>query len=223
MRAVAAAGRRVRARCDEWNRRHAWDHNAHHHGWLERHLPARAGTALDVGCGTGDLVRRLSRRAGHVTGLDVDPAVVATARDLSRGWDGVAFRCGDLLTADLPGGYDVVTAVAVLHHVPLEPALVRLRELLAPGGTLLVVGLYRGATPSDHLLSAVAVPTNLVVGAVRGSARPPVALSAPTAPATATLREVRDAAGRWTPGAVVRRHLFWRYSLRWRAPTRGGR
>ena len=214
---LAAAGRRALARCEQWNSSHPWDHNAHHHGWIERHLPRRIGTALDVGCGTGDLVRRLSSRADHVTGLDADPACIDTARRLLTRHPDVDLRCGDLMTADLPGGYDVVTALAVLHHVPFEPALERLTALLAPGGTLLVLGVYREETVTDHLLGAVAVPANLVVGGVRtwrrGSTGRPLAMTAPTAPATTTLREVRDVARRVTPGAVVRRHLFWRFSL----------
>ncbi|WP_432522259.1 class I SAM-dependent methyltransferase [Kineococcus sp. SYSU DK006] len=223
---MTTLGRRALAWCEEWNREHPWDHNAHHHAWIERHLPRRTGTALDVGCGTGELVRRLAARADHVTGLDLDPTCIETARRLLTGHRNVDLRCDDLLTADLPGGYDVVTALAVLHHVPFEPALERLTALLAPGGTLLVLGVYREQTVTDHLLSAVAVPANLVVGGVRtwrrGSARRPVAMTAPTAPATTTLREVRDAARRVTPGAVVRRHLFWRFSLLHTAPRAPG-
>jgi len=220
--AMTGTGQRALAWCDAWNRRHPWDHNAHHHDWIERHLSARTGAALDVGCGTGDLARRLSPRTGQVTGIDTDPAVIDTARRLSTHETNVDFRCEDLLSADLPGGYDVITALAVLHHVPFEPALSRLRDLLAPGGTLLVLGVYREEVPSDHLLSAAAVSANLIVGTVkalrRGSAQRPVAMSAPTAPATMTLREIRDVARRRAPGAAVRRHLFWRYSLRYTAP-----
>ncbi|NAZ84849.1 class I SAM-dependent methyltransferase [Kineococcus indalonis] len=220
---MTAAGRRGLAWCKEWNRQHPWDHNAHHHAWIERQLPSRFGTALDVGCGSGDLARRLSRRASHVTGLDTDPASIGTAQHLSTHESNLDFRCEDLITADLLGGYDVITALAVLHHVPFEPALRRLRDLLSPGGRLLVLGVYRERTASDHLLSAMAVPANLVMGMVktrqRGSAQRPVAMSAPTAPATMTLREIRDVARRRTPGAVVRRHLFWRYSLRYTAPA----
>nr|WP_205709684.1 class I SAM-dependent methyltransferase [Kineococcus siccus] len=201
---------------------HPWDHNAHHHGWIGRRLPAHAGHALDVGCGAGELARRLAARADHVTALDADPATVATARRLSAGVANLDLRCADLLTADLPGGYDVITAVAVLHHVPLETALVRLRDLLAPGGTLVVVGLYREEVLSDRLLSLAAVPANLVVGGVttwrRGTAARPVAMTAPTSPATTTLREVREVARRVTPGAALRRHLFWRFSLVHTAP-----
>ncbi|MCI2238352.1 class I SAM-dependent methyltransferase [Paenibacillus sp. TRM 82003] len=218
---MAAVGQRALAWCGEWNRGHPWDHNAHHHGWIERHLPSRINAALDIGCGTGDLVRRLSRRAGHVTGLDADPASIDTARRLLHEQGNVDFRCEDLLSADLPGGYDVITALAVLHHVPFEPALSRLRDLLAPGGTLVVLGVYREEEPSDHLLSAAAVPANLVMGTVktlqRRSSQRPIAMSAPAAPTTTTLREIRDIANRQTPRASLRRHLFWRYSLRYTA------
>ncbi|WP_432487455.1 class I SAM-dependent methyltransferase [Kineococcus sp. SYSU DK018] len=220
---MAAVGRRALNWCDEWNQQHPWDHNAHYHRWIERHLPDRVGTVLDVGCGTGDLVRRLAPRARHVTGLDADPASIDTARRLSTRGGNVELRCEDLLTADLPGGYDVITALAVLHHVPFGPALSRLRDLLAPGGTLLVLGLYRAQTPTDHVLSALVVPANVVVGGVtslqRRSSRRPIAVTAPVAPATTTLREIRDVARRLTPGAVVRRHLFWRYSLLHSAPS----
>lgn len=219
---MGPGGRWFLAWCDRWNERHRWDHDALHHRWVERHLPDRCGTALDVGCGTGELVHRLAGRVGHVTGLDRDAGVLDVARRRCEGVPGVGLRAGDLLTADLPGGYDVVTALAVLHHVPLEPALGRLRGLLAPGGTLLVVGLHRQETVLDHLLDAVAVPANLLVGAVRGRGDPrPGTPAAPTAPATRTLREVRRAAGLLLPGAVVRRHLFWRYSLRWTGPGAG--
>jgi len=32
-----------------------WDHDAHYHRWILRQLPGRVGTALDVGCGKGEL------------------------------------------------------------------------------------------------------------------------------------------------------------------------
>jgi len=224
---MAAVGKRALAWCDEWNREHPWDHNAHHHGWIERHLPSRIGAALDVGCGTGDLVRRLSRRAEHVTGLDADLTSIDTARRLSREQGNVDFRCEDLLSVDLPGGYDVITALAVLHHVPFEAGLTRLRDLLAPDGTLVVLGVYREETVTDYLLGAAAVPANLVMGTMktlqRRSKQRLIAMSAPAVPPTTTLREIRDVADRQTPGAVLRRHLFWRYSLRYTAPPDASR
>jgi len=120
-------------------------------------------------------------------------------------------RRADLFDLPPEPAYDVVTAVAVLHHVPLEPGLARLRSLLRPGGRLLVVGCYRQATVADRATDLLAAPANLAIGllAGRNAAGARMAMSAPTAPARETLREIRAAA----PAAVVRRRLFWRYTL----------
>jgi SAM-dependent methyltransferase len=215
---VGSPGRFVRW-CDRWNAAHPWDHNAHHHRWLLRRLPRRLDRALDVGSGTGDLVRLLRARARRVDGVDLDARTVAEARRLLGPDPAVTLVHGDVLTLDLAGGYDAVTALAVVHHLPLEPALTRLRDLLAPGGTLVVLGVYREETPTDRLLGGAAVPTNLVMGALHGRHGRPRSMTAPTAPATTTLAEIRSVAARVLPGATIRRHLFWRYSLVHRAPA----
>ncbi|WP_459643912.1 class I SAM-dependent methyltransferase [Kineococcus sp. NUM-3379] len=102
--------------CHRWNEAHPWDHDAHHHDRLLRRLPERVGAAPDVGCGTGDLARRLAQRSRHVTGIDSDPPSIRTAQRLSTGTGEVEFLCGEAMTADLPGGHDVITALAVLHR-----------------------------------------------------------------------------------------------------------
>lgn len=214
-------GRVVLRWCDAWMREHPWDHDAHHHRWILRRLPGRVDRALDVGCGTGEFARRLAGSARHVDAVDRDARVVATARGLTTDLP-VDYRVGDLADLDPEPRYDVVTALAVLHHVPFEPALGRLRGLLAPGGTLVVLGVYREESRSDVALSLLAVPANLVVGWAKNLRRRRVAGSAPTAPAVSTLTEVRAAAARQTPGARIRRHLFWRYSLVFSAPAREG-
>lgn len=119
--------------------------------------------------------------------------------------------------------YDVITAVASVHHLPLTPVLRRLREALAPGGTLVVLGCYQEETRTDWLLSWIALPANLLMGGMKGRRCPgapsrPVSMTAPTAPATTTLAEIRRAADQELPHATFRRHLFWRYSLVFRAP-----
>jgi SAM-dependent methyltransferase len=45
--------------------------------------------------------------------------------------------------------FDRITAVAALHHLSLEAALIRFRDLLVPGGILAVMGLYRLSTIED--------------------------------------------------------------------------
>ncbi|QJT06670.1 methyltransferase domain-containing protein [Streptomyces asoensis] len=86
--------------------------------------------------------------------------------------------------ADFPAGpYDVITCVATIHHLPFTQALARFRRHLAPGGTLVIVGLSRARTPADHLFGAVAIPANAAMGWLKnkGRASPrPVSMTAPT-------------------------------------------
>ncbi|MEU3333536.1 class I SAM-dependent methyltransferase [Streptomyces sp. NPDC006668] len=202
-----------------FNAMHPWDHNAHYHPWLLRQLPRRFGRALDVGCGSGDLARLLARRAAEVYGIDSDPAIVARARELSEPGDAVTFTVADASVGIPPGPYDVITCVAVLHHLPLAETLTRFRRHLAPGGTLVVVGLAREEALADHLLGLVSVPLNLLVGWVKNGGRPaprPASMTAITRPAAVTFTEIAREAGRILPGVRLRRRLFWRYSLLWR-------
>lgn len=68
---------------DRFHAARPWDHNAHFHRWILRRLPERVGSALDVGCGSGDLARLLARRAERVHGIDADPEITARARQLT--------------------------------------------------------------------------------------------------------------------------------------------
>jgi 2-polyprenyl-3-methyl-5-hydroxy-6-metoxy-1,4-benzoquinol methylase len=222
---TTTVAQRVLGWCNAWNEDHPWDHNAHHHDWILRRLPPQIDRALDVGCGTGDLARRLGRRARHVDGVDLDQATIRTAQHLTDPASGIDFTCGDVLEVKLRPGFDAITALAVLHHMPFQPALQRLRDLLTPGGILIVLGVYREQTLTDRLLSTAAVPANLLVGAVKaprrrtdGTVQRPASMTAPSEAATMTLAQIREVVDRQIPGAVIRRHLFWRYSLVYRAP-----
>src|SRR5207244_11797655 len=96
-----------------------------------RWVPVRAGErVLEVGCGTGVVVRDLAAlvgRRGAVTAVDTSATLLARARSLSRGAAGgrIAFRRAD--GHRLPFGdrrFDVVLAITVLLHVeaPLRVA-----------------------------------------------------------------------------------------------------
>jgi SAM-dependent methyltransferase len=200
----------------------AWDHNRHHHRWLLRQVPPGCGEALDVGCGLGGFARLLAGRCGRVVGIDLSPAMVAEARRRSAGVPNLEFRVADLMTAPLEAGrYDCVASIATLHHLPLEAALRRLRDALRPGGVLLVLDLVRPVRASLPL-DAAAVPVAIGLrlrhsGRLRPSREAREAWDAhaqgdryPSVP------EVRQACAGVLPGARVRRHLLWRYSIVWR-------
>ena len=192
-------------RIDAVNAAHPWSHNDHYLRWVLRQVPPGARRALDVGCGTGTLLRALARVVPEVDGIDTDPRVAALA----------GARVAGLLDLPASPSYDVVTAVAVVHHLPLEAALTRLRALVRPGGRLVVVGCYRASTPLDHAVGLVAIPANLLIGLLRSPGVAPVGMTAPVAEARETLPEIRAAARALVPEARIRRRLFWRYTLVW--------
>ncbi|MET9988987.1 class I SAM-dependent methyltransferase [Streptomyces mutabilis] len=206
---------------DRFNAAHPWDHNAHYHPWILRQLPGRFGSALDVGSGTGDLVRLLTTRADEVRGIDSDPEITSRARLLTPDTTAASFTVADAPTGLPAGPHDVITCVATLHHLPFAETLAAFRRHLAPGGTLVVVGLYRPQTATDHLLGATALPLNAAAGWLKNrgrSAAPPVSMSARTRPADMPFADIVRQARTVLPGARLRRRLFWRYTLTWRHP-----
>ncbi|GAB2840199.1 class I SAM-dependent methyltransferase [Lentzea nigeriaca] len=192
-----------------------WSHNEWYRRWLLRQLPSQVGSALDVGCGLGDLARSIN--AEEVTAIDASARMIERARATS---DDVRWIHGDVLTQEL-GRYDVVTAEASLHHLPLREGLTRLAELTKPGGLLIVIGLYKMATPADRAMELVTLPANALVGlakALNGTGGKPHDAEMPVVMTAPALPEIRAVAAEITPGARIRRHVFWRYSLVWRAP-----
>jgi SAM-dependent methyltransferase len=92
---------------------------------------------LDLGFGSGELVRRIRPRCRYLCGIEADA-------EAARGADGVL---DDVYVGDLSEGllrpwafpFDVIVAGDILEHVPRPEALMApIRSLLAPGGRLLL-------------------------------------------------------------------------------------
>ena len=93
-------------------------------------IPAGARSVLDVGSGSGDVARALSRLGLQVTCLDASAAVLEVARRRSAGWASLDFVCGDGTALPFPDrSFDVVMCNLALHHFDPEPAVQLLREL----------------------------------------------------------------------------------------------
>jgi ubiquinone/menaquinone biosynthesis C-methylase UbiE len=117
------------------------------------------GPVVDIGCGTGWFLRRLARTHPgiHGIGLDLSGAMVERARELTEmeGVQGLRFRQGDWEDPDvvrqiqelLHRPAEVVTCISAFHyfHDPAG-ALGRMRELLAPGGRVLVMERAKDAS-----------------------------------------------------------------------------
>ncbi|GCE24193.1 class I SAM-dependent methyltransferase [Dictyobacter kobayashii] len=206
-----------------------WNHNNHYHPFLLAQLPAQCDHALDLGCGTGDFARLLAARSKHVLAMDLSPQMIQRARMQSSASPNIEFVAADALLWDFqPGQFDYVSSIATLHHIPLEEILIRMKEALAPGGTLAVLDLY-AHRPSDLFIDLAAIPINLVMERIKNGHRPPGSQAAREAMAAhyahdshlwmMPLAQIRHICHKILPGARVTRHLYWRYSIVWQKPS----
>ena len=101
-------------------------------------LPLNA-RVCDIGCGPGHIARYLANQGLAVTGIDLSPAMVRTARRLNPG---MTFETGDML--ELPfaarwfAGIAAFYSLIHLERELLPRALMELYRVLAPEGRLLV-------------------------------------------------------------------------------------
>jgi len=102
---------------------------------------------LEVGCGTGAVLRIIAARVapgGRAVGVDPSPALLAIAREQLEA-EGLAsyaeLHQGDARALPVPDGvFDAVLAVNVMLHVPQgETAIPELVRAARPGG---MVGIY---------------------------------------------------------------------------------
>ena len=119
-----------------YDRRAAAGENVHGEAdFVQRFAPA---SALDAGCGTGRVGRELARRGVDVVGVDLDPEMLATARQKAPGVD---WRLADLATVDLARSFDAVVMagnVMIFLTPGSEPAVVaNVARHLKPGGLLI--------------------------------------------------------------------------------------
>jgi SAM-dependent methyltransferase len=110
---------------------------------------------LEVGCGPGLLSLRLGRHHGfEVTGLDLDPAMIAQARaNADRPENGdhrqPSFLVGDVAALAFPDrSFDLVVSTLSMHHWA-DPAagLAEIGRVLRPGGRALIWDFRPGARP----------------------------------------------------------------------------
>ena len=167
---------------------------------------------LDVGCGEGTLARQLRGHVDRVIGLDVDREGIELARSLGGGVD---YVCADLGFHPFdPGSFDAVVSVATVHHLDLATALRRMRELVRPGGVIVVVGLAARSL-SDLPYDAAGFFAHRWIKARRGYWQHP----SPVIDPSMTYREIRRVVAAELPGARCRRHVMFRYSVVWTKPA----
>jgi len=123
--------------------------------YVERAAGLVGREVLDVGCGGGLLAEGMALRGARVLGIDMGamPLRVAELHTLETGAV-VDYRriTVEALAAERPAGFDLVTCMELLEHVP-DPASVidACARLVRPGGKVVFSTLNRN--PKAYLLA----------------------------------------------------------------------
>jgi len=203
--------------------------NEHYQNFLLRHLPLPCHDALEIGCGTGSFARLLAKRSENVLALDLSPEMIRIAREGSTRFPNIEFELADARERVLPDeSFDCIATIATLHHLPFREVLLKMKAALKPGGVLLVLDLFepernllRLEGVLDTLSNVLAIPASVTLRLIRqGRLLPRCEVRAAWAEHERhdiypTMSQVRVLCEEMLPGAKVRKHLLWRYSIVW--------
>jgi 2-polyprenyl-3-methyl-5-hydroxy-6-metoxy-1,4-benzoquinol methylase len=127
--------------------------------WVERVAQAQSGRdrplkIVDVGCGYGDMLRRIDRWAAQrgvaveLVGVDVNANAVRAAREATPAASRIQWLIGDVYTCEAAAGTDLVTASGMTHHLA-EAEIVRLLEWMERTARVgwFIVDLHRKPVP----------------------------------------------------------------------------
>ena len=197
-----------------------WTANNHYHNFLLKHVPQNCENAIEIGCGTGTFARLLASRCKRVVALDLSSEMIRVARARSSEFDNLEFHVADAMTWDFPQShFDFVCSIATLHHLQQRELFVKMNYALRPGGVLVVLDLVESSGLSELMLDVIGLG---VSGGLRlihnGRLKPPVAVRKAWEQhgkhdSYSTVSQMRNLANDLLPGAVITRHLLWRYSL----------
>jgi ubiquinone/menaquinone biosynthesis C-methylase UbiE len=116
---------------------------------------------LDVGCGVGGPTVRIARRTGaHLAGISISTEQIARAvahAEHAGMTDQVSFQRADANEMPFPAeSFDAVIALESLIHIPdREHVLGRIRDVLRPGGRLVLTDFYERQPIPPHKQPAV--------------------------------------------------------------------
>jgi 2-polyprenyl-6-hydroxyphenyl methylase/3-demethylubiquinone-9 3-methyltransferase len=118
--------------------------------WIDGLAALNGKRVVDVGCGGGILADSMARRGAEVLGIDLATKAlrVAQLHAIEAGTKGVEYRevAVEALAAERPQGFDVVTCMEMLEHVPDPGAIVAAcGRLLKPGGWAFFSTINRNA------------------------------------------------------------------------------
>jgi SAM-dependent methyltransferase len=200
-----------------------WTANNHYHDFLLKHVPAKCGNALEIGCGTGAFVRPLAARCRHVIGIDLSAEMIRVARSRSSRFENLEFELADAMSWKFPQShFDFICSIATLHHLKQRELLPKIKDALKPGGVFVLLDLVASSGLTERMLDVIGLGVSSGLRLLHnGRLQPPPEVRKAWEQHGkhdhySTIKQMRALADAILPGASVKRHLLWRYTLVYR-------
>lgn len=117
--------------------------------WINGHCGLKGKRVIDIGCGGGLVTEAMAAHGADVTGIDLSERALSVARlHLHESGHAIDYRLvsAEEMAAETPAGFDVVTCLEMLEHVPDPASIVQsCARLLKPGGQLFLSTINRNA------------------------------------------------------------------------------
>lgn len=197
-----------------------WTANNHYHDFLLKHVPENCENALEIGCGTGAFARQLAERCKRVVALDLSPAMIRAARSRSSEFEKLEFVLADAMTWNFPPShFDFICSIATLHHLDQRELLPKIKEALKPHGVLVILDLVQSSGFVERMMDVTGLGVSSGLRLIHnGRLQPPPEVRKAWEQHGkhdhySTIKQMRALANEILPGASVKRHLLWRYTL----------
>ena len=118
--------------------------------WINNISPLAGQKVLDIGCGGGILSDSMARKGANVLGVDLSTKAlrVAQLHALETNTPNIQFReiSAEAIADEQPAGFDTVTCMEMLEHVPDPASVVQAcAQLVKPGGWVFFSTINRSA------------------------------------------------------------------------------
>jgi cyclopropane fatty-acyl-phospholipid synthase-like methyltransferase len=105
---------------------------------------------LDLGCGYGYLSYLIAKKfpTSYIVGIDVNNSRIERAKQRFK-LPNLQFFVGDVCNLDVKDKFDIIIAIDLFHHIPLEnhdKILYKVRENLASGGIFILRDINKNSS-----------------------------------------------------------------------------
>ena len=199
-----------------------WSSNIHYHPFVLKNIPTDCSHILDIGCGKGNLCRKIADRSKKITGLDLSEKMIEKAKVASKKNKNISFIQADYLKTNFEkNSFDAIVSIATVHHLDMEAFLKKAKSELAMGGRLILLDLYREEKWFEKITWPIASGFSIFFNLVLNKRFRPSKKEMEywqehgKHDKYLSIAELHKIIIRFLPKAKLKRRLFWRYTLFW--------